>query len=57
MVAIQYNSIELINAQYRYDYTGAHVGSRHVVTCSRQSVSCLQTVEVQGCLFDKCNEC
>jgi hypothetical protein len=25
--------------------------SRHVVTCSRQSVSCLQTVEVQGCLF------
>jgi hypothetical protein len=31
--------------------------SRHVVTCSRQSVSCLQTVEVQGCLFNKCNEC
>jgi hypothetical protein len=25
--------------------------SRHVVTCSRQSVSCLQTVDVQGCLF------
>jgi hypothetical protein len=27
--------------------------SRHVVTCSRQSVSCLQTVEVQGCLFSQ----
>jgi hypothetical protein len=25
--------------------------SRHVETCSRQSVSCLQTVEVQGCVF------
>jgi hypothetical protein len=24
---------------------------------SHQSVSCLQTVEVQGCLFHKCNEC
>jgi hypothetical protein len=31
--------------------------SRHVVTCSRQSVSCLSTVEVQGCLFHKCNGC
>jgi hypothetical protein len=31
--------------------------SRHVITCSRQSVNCLQTVEVQGCLFHKCNEC
>jgi hypothetical protein len=31
--------------------------SRHVVTYSRQSVSCLSTVEVQGCLFYKCNEC
>jgi hypothetical protein len=31
--------------------------SRHVVTCSRQSISCLQTVKVQGCLFHKCNEC
>jgi hypothetical protein len=30
--------------------------SRHVVTCSRQSVSCLSTVEVQGCLFHKCDE-
>jgi hypothetical protein len=30
---------------------------RHFVTCSRQSVSCLQTVEVHGCLFHKCNEC
>jgi hypothetical protein len=30
--------------------------SRHVVTCSRQSVSCLQTVEVQGCLFQKWKE-
>jgi hypothetical protein len=29
---------------------------RHV-TCSRQSVSCLQTVEVQGRLFHKCIEC
>jgi hypothetical protein len=31
--------------------------SRHVATCSRQSASCLSTVEVQGCLFHKCNEC
>jgi hypothetical protein len=31
--------------------------SRHVVTCVRQSVSCLSTVEVQWCLFHKCNEC
>jgi hypothetical protein len=31
--------------------------SLHVVTCSRQSVSCLETAEVQGCLFHKCNEC
>jgi hypothetical protein len=31
--------------------------SCHVVTCSRQSVSCLQTVEVQGCIFHKCNKC
>jgi hypothetical protein len=27
--------------------------SRHVVTCSHQSVSCLSTVEVQGCLFSQ----
>jgi hypothetical protein len=26
IVAIQYNSIELINTQYRSDYTRAHVG-------------------------------
>jgi hypothetical protein len=31
--------------------------SRHVLTCSRQSVSCLSIVEVEGCLFHKCNEC
>jgi hypothetical protein len=31
--------------------------SRHVVICSRQSVSCLRTVEVQGCLFHKCTDC
>jgi hypothetical protein len=31
--------------------------SRHAVTYSRQSLSCLSTVEVQGCLFHKCNEC
>jgi hypothetical protein len=31
--------------------------SRHVVTCSCQSISCLQIVKVQGCLFHKCNEC
>jgi hypothetical protein len=31
--------------------------SRHVVTCTLQSVSCLKTIEVQGCLFHKCNEC
>jgi hypothetical protein len=31
--------------------------SRHAVTCSSQSVSCLQTAEVQGCLFHKCNDC
>jgi hypothetical protein len=31
--------------------------SRHVITCSRQSVCCLQTVEVQGCLLHKSNEC
>jgi hypothetical protein len=27
--------------------------SRHVVTCSSQSVSCLSTVEVQGCLLSE----
>jgi hypothetical protein len=32
-------------------------GSHHVVTCSRQSVSCLSTVRVQGRLFHKCKEC
>jgi hypothetical protein len=31
--------------------------SRHVVTCLRQSISCLQTFKVQGCRFHKCNEC
>jgi hypothetical protein len=31
--------------------------SRHVVTCSLRSVSRLSKVEVQGCLFNKCNEC
>jgi hypothetical protein len=31
--------------------------SHHGVTCLRQSVSCLQTVEVQGCLFHKHNKC
>jgi hypothetical protein len=31
--------------------------SHHVATCSRQSISCLSTVKVQGCLFHKCNEC
>jgi hypothetical protein len=30
--------------------------SRHVVTCLRQTVSCLSTVEVQGCIFHKCNK-
>jgi hypothetical protein len=31
--------------------------SHHVVTSSRQTVSCLQTVAVQGCIFHKCSEC
>jgi hypothetical protein len=31
--------------------------SRHVVTCLRQSVSCLQSVKVQRFLFHKCNKC
>jgi hypothetical protein len=31
--------------------------SCHIVTCSRQSVSCHSTAEVQGCLFHKCNVC
>jgi hypothetical protein len=30
--------------------------SHHVVTFLRQSVSCLSTVDVQGCLFHICNE-
>jgi hypothetical protein len=30
---------------------------RHAVTFSRQFVGCLQIVDVQGCLFQKCNEC
>jgi hypothetical protein len=30
--------------------------SRHAVTCSRQTVSCFSTAEVQGCLFHNCNE-
>jgi hypothetical protein len=54
MVATQYNSTGLINTQFRCDYTRSHAGH---VTCSLQSASCLQTVEVQGCLFHKCNEC
>jgi hypothetical protein len=31
--------------------------SCHVVTYLRQFVSCLSTVEVQGCLFHKSNDC
>jgi hypothetical protein len=47
-------SIELINTQYRCDYTRVH--ERHVVTCSRQSASCLQTVEAQGCQLHRKKE-
>jgi hypothetical protein len=54
MVAIQYNLIGLINTQYRCDYTTALAG--HTVTCSCQSISCLSTVEMQGCLFHRCNK-
>jgi hypothetical protein len=49
MVANQLNSTGLMNTQYHCDYTRAHAG--HVVTCSRHFVSCLSTIEVQGCLF------
>jgi hypothetical protein len=56
MVAIQYNLIGLINTQCRCDYKSPR-RSHHVGTCSCQSISCLSTVEVQGCLFLKCNEC
>jgi hypothetical protein len=55
MVAIQYKSIELLNTILLWLYRSP-CRSCHVVT-SRQSVSCLQKVEVQGCLLHKCNEC
>jgi hypothetical protein len=53
---LQYNSIGLISTQYRCGCIRSHAG--HVIkTRSSQFVSRLQTVEVQGCLFRKCNEC
>jgi hypothetical protein len=57
VVAVQYNLIGLINTVSLWLYKKSPRRWRHVLTCSRQSVSCLQTVEVEGCLFHKCNTC
>jgi hypothetical protein len=56
MVAIQYNSIGLINTTSLWLCKSPR-RSPHVVICSSQSVSYQSNVEVQGCLFHKCNEC
>jgi hypothetical protein len=55
MLTIQYNSIGLINTQYLC----GHQEPTQVTSCCNllAPVSCLQTVEVQGCLFRKCNGC
>jgi hypothetical protein len=55
MVAIQYNLIGLIHTTLLWLYK-IPCKSRHIVTWLCQSVSCLQTAEVQGCLFHKCNK-
>jgi hypothetical protein len=52
MVIIQYSSIGLINTQSRCEYNSPH-RPRHVVTCSRQSVSCLQTVQIASLSFSQ----
>jgi hypothetical protein len=56
MVAIQYISTRSINTTSLWLYKNPR-RLRHVVTCSRQSVSSLSTVEVQECFFHKCDEC
>jgi hypothetical protein len=50
---MQFNWIKHIISLWLYN---SPCRSCHVVTCLCQSVSCLKTVEVQGCLFHKFNE-
>jgi hypothetical protein len=54
VVVVYYTSIGFIDTQCRCDCS--HM-SRHVVTCLCQSLICLQTVEVQGCLLPRCTQC
>jgi hypothetical protein len=56
MIATQYNLIGLINTISLWLFKSPR-RSRHVLTCSHQSVNCLSTVEVKGYLFHKRNEC